>query len=128
MGYANKKGADGEREIVKLFQNFFPAYKESIYRTAHPEAMKFSYNGDVTCFDKNCILSEYAHEVKRHEQESPRRWFEKLVDDINDGEQRPLVHFRPNNKEYLTLIKTEDFLRILYDLQRWRDDFEEQQK
>lgn len=124
MAKANQKGKKGELEFAKVLKNYFPHYKEKIGRTAGQETYKFSFNGDVHCFNDS-VLSEIAWEVKRREREQIREWLEKIVDDCGPtSSQTPVVVSRKNNTDWIVSLQVSDFLKILYELDGWRRDFE----
>lgn len=106
---SRRKGAVGEREFAKfLTDHGFPAERGC------------QHAGGFDSPDVKCpSLPHIHHEVKRVERLDLWKSLEQAISDAGNLKV-PVVHHRPNKREWISILRTEDlltFLKIIKTLQ-----------
>jgi Holliday junction resolvase len=103
MPNSNQKGKRGERELAKLF-------RDSGFESARRGQQ---FKGTPDSPDVLCEELKWLHiECKRTEKLSLYKAMSQAQEDVGDN-QIPAVFHKRNGEEWLTVLRTKDFLSIL---------------
>jgi len=95
---SREKGARGERDCRDLLRGFgYEAHRGQ------------QHSGGADSPDVIHSIPGVHIEVKRVEGNDPYRWIKQAVSDC--GDRVPVVFHRRNHKEWLVILRAEDFLR-----------------
>ena len=122
-----RKGKLAEKDIEAMEREYFPQYAKFIHRRSAPEAGKKWHKGDVAVFAEHCILNEFDQEVKHHKTQQIPAWFRKLREEATETRQKPIIHTKING-EWLSILRTADFLELSRYLQGFIDEELEKNK
>ena len=115
---ARDKGANYERKIAKILSAKFGV---PVKRTGSQERWGF-YSGDVNApKDITTVLNDFFWECKNREAWSILDWYAKAKDDVK-GNSIPVVVASKNNEGDYVFLSLQDFLRILYELEGFRQE------
>lgn len=98
------KGARGERELAEFFRE-----------RGYPEARRGQqFSGGADSPDVVIPgLEKFHFEVKRVEAGNPYTWIAQAVRDAA-GKKMPIVAHRKNGKEWLAILRLDDFLNLTW--------------
>lgn len=106
---AKQKGSEYEREISRLYVEYGIDPKSTRMPLSGADSV---LKGDVRHAHDNAIPFRFVDECKRQERINiPEYWKQTLVQ-CGFGEE-PVLHFRQNHQESLTIIRTATFMTLL---------------
>ncbi len=96
------KGSRGELELAHwLTERGHPAHRSQQYCGRSGDA-------DLQCPS----LVAYHIEVKRVEAGNPYVWLDQAINDSADTGRVPTVFHRKNNRDWMVIMRAEDFLKL----------------
>lgn len=99
---SKEKGKRGEREVAALLRSFgFQARR----------GQQFSGSDDSP--DVVHSIPGLHIEVKRSETFAPYAAMKQAIRDVGEAPDIPVVFHRRNNQEWLTVLRSDDFLRMM---------------
>lgn len=117
---ARNKGANYERKIAKRLTEKFGI---DVKRTGGTERSKIVNKGDVNASKYNdTILNDFFWELKCRESWSILDWYKKAEDDARGTVLKTLVVASKNHEDDYVFMKLEDLLSILYELEGYRKE------
>lgn len=100
---SRSKGKRGELEFAKLLTDAgFPARRGQQFKGTKDSP-------DVVCE----VLPQFHFEVKRVQSGNPYDWMEQAAKEC--GEKIPIVAHRRNGKEWLIIMRANDFLNMPHE-------------
>lgn len=103
---SRQKGARGERELAKVLNE--AGFKGS------RRGQQFSGGSDSPdVVTKDPRLARFHFEGKRVEQGNLYKWLAQATADAAGGTKIPVVAHRKNGKEWVAILRLEDFLELI---------------
>lgn len=104
-----QKGSGYEREIAKLYVEF--GIDPNCQRMPLSGAMEH-LKGDIHKAHNIALEYRFVDEVKRQENLAIPQWWRQALSQCTVGEE-PLLHFKQNNQEGLSVIRTRTLFSLL---------------
>ena len=112
MKTKKQKGSRGEYEIAAMYQKKLNPHAGRMPLSGAIEYLK----GDI----KKPIYDGWTDEVKYQEAYHVEKWFNQAKDQAGTT-SKPVLHYRRNNEEWTTVVRTKDYFGIreeLYDYEQ----------
>jgi len=114
MKSPKQKGNRYEQVIAKMYQRKLDKF-----------AKRMPTSGAMEYYKADILKSKYDgwhDECKHQEKISIYKWWEQAK--AGCGMSKPVLHFRSNHKDSLTVIRTEDYFDMREELQDWRNQYD----
>lgn len=111
-GSKKAKGSKFEREIAKKYVEY------DICKNAMRQPLSGAIEnlkGDINHSHNVAIPFKFIDECKNQETVSIHKWWRQTLNQCGIGEE-PVLHFKKNNTEPLTIIRTETFFSLLGEI------------
>lgn len=109
MKTAKQKGSGYERDIAKMYVEYGIDQKATRMPLSGADAY---LKGDIRHSHDVAIPFRFVDEAKRQENLAIPAWWRQTISQCGFGEE-PVLHFRQNNQESLTVIRTTTFMSLL---------------